>query len=137
MGLLIQGGFFMLGPKTNMALLITGWFGIGMGMGFVDGCAPAGDDSSLSVAVVGCGRVIVALRQSLRGRATFSMAAQGSCMAPPACSPLLGHRPLLCILTCWLPWDEAFVLQAYALPVDKGTRSRRSRRSLASSSARS
>jgi MFS family permease len=40
-GLLIQGGFYALGPKTNFGVEIVSLIMLGLGMGLVDGAAPA------------------------------------------------------------------------------------------------
>ena len=40
-GMLIQGSFYALGPKDNFIVVIISLVMLGLGMGLVDGCAPA------------------------------------------------------------------------------------------------
>ena len=40
-GMIVQGAFFALGPKTEWPVLVLSLLGTGAGMGMVDGCAPA------------------------------------------------------------------------------------------------
>ena len=40
-GMIMQGSFFALGPKDNFPIEVISLLGLGLGMGLVDGCAPA------------------------------------------------------------------------------------------------
>jgi len=40
-GMIIQGSFYALGPKSSFAVEIVSLVMLGLGMGLVDGCAPA------------------------------------------------------------------------------------------------
>jgi len=40
-GMVIQGAFYALGPKDHLGVVAVSFAGLGCGMGFVDGCAPA------------------------------------------------------------------------------------------------
>eukprot|EP00658_Telonema_sp_P-2_P011294 TRINITY_DN14287_c0_g1_i2.p1 TRINITY_DN14287_c0_g1~~TRINITY_DN14287_c0_g1_i2.p1 ORF type:complete len:176 (+),score=39.85 TRINITY_DN14287_c0_g1_i2:222-749(+) len=41
LGMVIQGSFFAMAPKNEWGVLITSIIGLSVGMGLVDGCAPA------------------------------------------------------------------------------------------------
>ena len=40
-GMVLQGSFYALGPKSLLSVVVVSMAGLGLGMGLVDGCAPA------------------------------------------------------------------------------------------------